>query len=367
MARVINFAAGPACLPEEVLREAQKELLNYDNCGRSVMELSHRGKDFSKIFADTKAALKSLLNIPDNYKIVFLQGGAAAQFAAFPLNFGDKDNTSGVADYIVTGAWSRQAAEEASAHCKVNIVATGESSKFNAVPPRSEWKLTPDAAYLHYCDNETIHGVEFPEVLADITVPIICDASSNFLSKPIDVSKFAVIYAGAQKNAGIAGVTIAIVREDLLARVKPHIPSVINYKKKVDADSMDNTPPVFSIYMTLLVLRWIQSKGGLTEIQKINKEKAGRVYNIVDKSNGFYTSPVKVSDRSVMNIPIRIKGGDAKLEAAFLEQAEQKGLVELKGHRSVGGIRVSLYNAMTIEGVDVLVEFMAEFQLNHGK
>jgi phosphoserine aminotransferase len=362
-ARILtNFAAGPSCLPEEVLLKAQEGLLNYDNCGRSVMELSHRGKEFTKIFANTKAALKSVLDIPDNYKILFLQGGGAGQFAALPLNF--CTSSTGVADYVVTGSWSKQAAQEAAPYCKVNIAASSEGSKFTNIPPQSEWKLSPDAAYLHYCDNETIHGVIFPEIPTGIQAPLICDMSSSFLSRPIDVSRFGVIYAGAQKNAGIAGVTIAIVREDLLDRTRQDVPSVINYKKKAEADSLDNTPPVFAIYMTLLVLQWIQSKGGLVELEKINRAKAAKVYGVIEKSHGFYTNPIYPAFRSYVNIPIRIKN-DATIENEFLAEADKKGLVELKGHRSVGGLRVSLYNALPPAGVDILATFMDEFQRNH--
>jgi len=359
-----NFAAGPSCLPEEVLVHAQKELLNYDNCGRSVMELSHRGKEFTKIFAETKAALKSILNIPDNYKILFVAGGGAGQFAALPLNF--CDSKAAVADYIVTGSWSKQAAQEAEHYCKVNIAATSETSKFTTIPPQSQWNLTPGASYVHYCENETIHGVIFQTPPEGLQAPLVCDMSSSFLSRPFDVSKFGVIYGGAQKNAGIAGVTIVIVREDLL-KSKPELPSVINYKKKAESDSLDNTPPVFNIYITLLVLRWIQSKGGLVEIEKLNKKKAEKIYHLIDNSNGFYTSPVDPSVRSFMNIPVRVKAGDTKLEELFLAEADKLGLVELKGHRSVGGLRVSLYNAMTLDGVDILVSFMEDFRRTHSR
>jgi len=362
--RVFNFAPGPACLPLEVLLEAQKELLNFNNCGRSVMEISHRGKEFSKIFAQTKADLKSLLNIPDNYKILFLQGGGAGQFAALPLNLcHDKDTT---ADYLVTGSFSKQAAQEAALQCKLNMVVNTENTKFTTIPPQSEWKLNPDAAYIYYCENETINGVRFPFTpTTDSSVPIVCDMSSSFLGHPVDVSKFGVIFAGAQKNAGIAGVTMVIIREDLLSRSKPSVPSVFNYKKKAETDSLDNTPPVYNIYITGLVLKWIKSKGGLPEIERLNKLKAEKVYAVIDSSNGFYVSAVDIPVRSLNNVTLRIKGGDTTLEDLFVSSAEKSGLVDLRGHRSVGGIRISLYNAMTIEGVEVLVKFMTEFMNKH--
>lgn len=373
--KIYNFAAGPACVPQEVLVEAQRDLLDYQSCGRSVMELSHRGKEYTKIHAEAKADLKELLNIPDNYKILFLQGGGVGQFAAIPLNLcnnkEDKENKEdnkeeSIADYIVTGAWSKQAAQEAEQYCKVNIVANGEGSKFTTIPPRDQWKCSKNASFIHYCDNETIHGVEFPAVPGPFgEVPLVCDMSSNFLSKAIDVSLFGLIYAGAQKNAGIAGVTIVIVREDLLARSKASIPSVINYKKKSDADSLDNTPPVFNIYMTGLVLKWLKKQGGLEGIAKHNRKKADTIYNTIDNSNGFYVCPTEKSVRSVMNIPVRIKNGDVKLEDLFLVEAEKEGFVELKGHRSVGGLRVSIYNAMSLEGVDALSKFMEEFRQKH--
>eukprot|EP00026_Physarum_polycephalum_P007944 Phypoly_transcript_08017.p1 GENE.Phypoly_transcript_08017~~Phypoly_transcript_08017.p1 ORF type:complete len:368 (+),score=43.23 Phypoly_transcript_08017:384-1487(+) len=358
--KVYNFAAGPACVPPEVLLEAQRDLLDYQGCGRSVMELSHRGKDYTKIHSEAKANLKELLKIPDNYKIIFVQGGGAAQFAAIPMNLCASKESIG--DYVVTGAWSKQAAQEGADYCKVNIVANGDSSKYTAIPSRHQWKISPDAAFLHYCENETIHGVAFPLPPSDITVPLVCDMSSSFLSKPVDVSKYGIIYAGAQKNAGIAGVTIVIIREDLLARSKADIPSVINYKKKSEADSLDNTPPVFNIYITGLVLKWLKAQGGLEAIAKHNHKKAQLIYNAIDSSNGFYVCPTEKHVRSEMNIPVRIRGGDTKLEEAFLHEAEQAGLVELKGHRSVGGLRVSLYNAMSVEGTEVLARFMESFK-----
>jgi phosphoserine aminotransferase len=301
--------------------------------------------------------------IPDNYKIIFIQGGGAAQFAAIPLNLCSTKESVG--DYVVTGAWSKQAAQEGADYCKVNIVTSSESSKFTTIPPRDQWKLSPNAAFLHYCENETIHGVSFPSPPADINVPLVCDMSSSFLSRPVDVSKYGIIYAGAQKNAGIAGVTIVIIREDLLERSKADIPSVINYKKKCEADSLDNTPPVFNIYMTGLVLKWLKGQGGLEGIAKHNHKKAQAIYNVIDNSNGFYVCPTEKSVRSEMNIPIRIKGNDTALEEAFLHEAEHAGLVELKGHRSVGGLRVSLYNAMSEEGTETLARFMQEFRQKH--
>jgi len=355
--RAFNFSAGPACLPDEVLKKAQQEMLNCEGSGMSVMEMSHRGEHFTRIFNNAKKNLKQILEIPDNYKILFLAGGATALFSAIPLNLGTIGDT---ADYICTGAWSQKAIEEARKFIQVNVAASNEQIKFGSIPLTNEWKLTPTAKYVYYCDNETIHGIEFKEI-PQTKAPLVCDASSSFLSKPIDVSKFGIIFAGAQKNCGIAGVTIVIIREDLLDFAKSPIPSCLDLKFKSDHDSMDNTPPTFGIYVAGLVFEWILRQGGLKGISQRNEEKASIIYQAIDSSNGFYNCPVEKKYRSRMNIPFRIRNGDANLESQFLKDAESHHMLELKGHRSVGGIRVSLYNALTIQKVEALEKFMHQF------
>eukprot|EP01112_Ceratiomyxa_fruticulosa_P003045 TRINITY_DN1344_c0_g2_i1.p1 TRINITY_DN1344_c0_g2~~TRINITY_DN1344_c0_g2_i1.p1 ORF type:complete len:367 (-),score=69.02 TRINITY_DN1344_c0_g2_i1:43-1143(-) len=358
--RVVNFASGPACLPLEVLKTAQREFLDYHGCGMSVCELSHRGKEFTKILEETKQNYTKVLSIPEDYSILFLVGGATAQFAALPLNLVTKGEDQ-VVDYIVTGSWSKMAAEEAKQYCKVNIAASTESSSFRTLP--SSYNFSPNPAYIYYCENETIHGVEFKDLPpVPHGVPLVCDMSSSLLSHPIDVSKFGIIYGGTQKNSGIAGVTVLIIRKDLLARTASSVPSVINYKKKHESNSIDNTPPTFSIYMTNLVIKWIIEQGGLGALEKKKLQKASLVYQKVEESGGFYVSFVDKGARSDINIPLRVKGGDSQLEEKFIAEAEKEGLVELKGHRSVGGLRVSIYNAMDEEGIQRLVKFMDEFQ-----
>lgn len=361
MSRVFNFSAGPAMVPEEVLKQASEEMLDWRGTGMSVMEMSHRGKEFISIATEATQDLRDLLAVPENYKILFMQGGATGQFAAIPMNLlrGKKS-----ADYINTGAWSKKAIAEAKKYCQVNVAASGEASKFLALPPQSDWQLDPNAAYVHYTPNETISGVEFSWVPEVGDVPLVADMSSTILSRPIDVSKFGLIYAGAQKNIGPAGLAIVIVREDLLGEALPITPSFLDYKVQADADSMSNTPPTYTWYLAGLVFKWLKSKGGLEAMAEINKRKADKLYAAIENSEGFYRSPVEASARSWMNVPFLLRSED--LEKPFLDEAKQAGLVTLAGHRSVGGLRASIYNAMPEEGVDRLVEFMQDFARRNG-
>ncbi|MCK5647254.1 MAG: 3-phosphoserine/phosphohydroxythreonine transaminase [Gammaproteobacteria bacterium] len=355
MSRVFNFSAGPAMLPEAVIKKASEEMLDWGGEGMSVMEMSHRGKAFMSIASKAEANLRTLMSIPDNYKVLFLQGGASQQFAAIPLNLlGDKKT----ADYVNTGMWSKKAIAEAKRYCDVNVVATSEDSGFTTIPEFSTWSLNPDAAYVHYTPNETIGGVEFDYIPDTGNVPLIADMSSTILSRPIDVSKFGMIYAGAQKNVGPAGLTIVIIREDLIGQAAESTPAMLNYKTHADNDSMYNTPPTYSWYFAGLVFEWLLEKGGLEGMGAINKAKSEKLYATIDGSD-FYANPVEVRYRSWMNVPFTLKTAD--LDAAFLQGAVKKGLATLKGHRSVGGMRASIYNAMPTEGVDTLVEFMNEF------
>ncbi|GIX21272.1 MAG: phosphoserine aminotransferase [Gammaproteobacteria bacterium] len=360
MPRVFNFSPGPAMLPEAVLRQAQEELLDWQGCGCSVMELSHRGKAFMKIAEEAEADLRELLGIPDAYRVLFLQGGAQAQFAVIPLNL-LRGKPS--ADYINTGSWSTKAIAEAKRYCKVNVAASSADSGFNTIPPRDTWQLDPDAAYVHYTPNETIGGVEFHWIPEVGDVPLVADMSSTILSRPIDVSRFGLIYAGAQKNIGPAGLTVVIVREDLIGQADPRCPSVFDYRAQADNGSMVNTPPTFAWYMAGLVFKWIKAEGGLAAMAERNRRKAEKLYAAIDGSS-FYHNPVDPACRSWMNIPFTL--ADAKLDARFLEEAEAAGLTNLKGHRSVGGMRASLYNAMPEAGVDALIDFMADFERRHG-
>ncbi len=355
MSRVFNFSAGPAMLPEAVIKQASEEMLNWHDEGMSVMEMSHRGKAFMSIASKAEADLRTLMSIPDNYKVLFLQGGASSQFGAIPLNLlGDKTT----ADYVNTGIWSKKAIAEAKRFCDVNVVATSEDSGFTTIPEFSTWTLNPDAAYVHYTPNETIGGVEFDTIPDTGDVPLVADMSSTILSRPIDVSKFGMIYAGAQKNVGPAGLTLVIIREDLIGHAAENTPAMLNYKTHADNDSMYNTPPTYSWYMAGLVFAWIIGKGGLEGMGTINQRKSDKIYAVIDGGD-FYGNPVEPRYRSWMNVPFTLKSAD--LDAAFLEQAAAKGLATLKGHRSVGGMRASIYNAMPEEGVDTLVEFMKEF------
>ncbi|KAM8960575.1 phosphoserine aminotransferase [Pelodytes ibericus] len=363
--QVLNFGAGPAKLPPSVLLEAQKEMVDYKGLGISVLEMSHRSSDFTKILNTAEVFLRELLDIPKNYKVLFLQGGGSGQFSAIPLNLiGLKEAKS--ADYVVTGAWSAKAAKEAEKYGKVNIVHPKLGS-YTEIPDPITWNLNPDASYVYYCANETVHGVEFqfvPEVKGAV---LVCDMSSNFLSKPIDISKFGVIFAGAQKNIGCAGVTVVIVREDLLGLALKECPTILDYKIQAGNASLYNTPPCFSIYIMGLVLEWIKNNGGAASMEKLSIIKSELIYNIVDQCNGFYVCPVEEKSRSRMNIPFRIGNikGDSVLEKQFLDKAAELGMMSLKGHRSVGGIRASLYNAVTVEEVQKLADFMIHFMETH--
>ena len=360
MTRHYNFSAGPAMLPTAVIERAQQEMLDWNGSGMSVMEMSHRGKEYMSIAAKAEKDLRDVMSIPDNYKVLFLQGGASAQFAMIPLNLlGDKKS----ADYLNTGMWSKKAIAEAKRYCTVNVVADTSEGGFSAVPTQESLQLNSDAAYVHYTPNETIGGVEFDYIPETGDVPLIADMSSTILSRPIDVSKFAMIYAGAQKNIGPAGLTIVIIRDDLLGKASANTPTVFNYSTHADNDSMYNTPPTYGWYMAGLVFEWIKEKGGLEAIGEINQRKAEKLYAAIDSSD-FYGSPVDKNGRSWMNIPFTL--ADADLDAAFLKGAAEKGLVTLKGHRSVGGMRASIYNAMPEEGVDALVAYMKEFESNQG-
>jgi phosphoserine aminotransferase len=360
MTRVHNFSAGPAVLPEPVLRQAAEEMLDWHGSGMSVMEMSHRGKEFIAIHAQAEANLRELLAIPTNYKVLFLQGGAAGQFAIVPMNL--LRGKSG-ADYVYTGQWSKKAIGEAKKYCKVNIAASSEDRNFTYAPRQDRWKPDPDAAYVHITSNETIGGVEFHWVPETGDVPLVTDASSHILSRPMDVSRYGLIYAGAQKNIGPAGLTIVIVRDDLIGRALPTTPDVFDYKVQAEADSMINTPPTYAVYIAGLVFEWLKKLGGLKKMEAINVAKAALVYDYLDQTE-FYHSPVAQEDRSRMNIPFTLRS--SSLDQAFLKQAESHGLTQLKGHRSVGGMRASLYNAMPVEGVKALVDFMREFERTHG-
>jgi phosphoserine aminotransferase len=358
--RVYNFNPGPAVLPLEVLQEAQAELLNFKGTGMSVMEISHRSKEFEAVIQTAEADLRDLLDIPSNYKVMFLQGGATLQFTMTPMNL-RAGGTS--ADYIVTGSWGKIALKEAKKLGAARAAANTEADGFNGFPASLD--LDPKAAYLHFTSNETIHGVEyFEEPAPPAGVPLICDASSDFISHPIDVSKYALIYAGAQKNAGPAGVTVVIVRDDVLARVPENLPVMLDYKILAETGSLHNTPPAFAIYIVGLVFKWAKKQGGLAAIEKTNRKKADLIYKAIDESGGFYRGHAKPEARSLMNIPFRLPGEE--LEETFAKESKNAGLIGLKGHRSVGGMRASLYNAMTVEGAQELAKFMREFQKKHG-
>jgi phosphoserine aminotransferase len=358
MSRIFNFSAGPAMLPAEVLARAGDEMLDWHGTGMCVMEMSHRGKEFIGIAKEAEDDLRELLSVPADYKVLFLQGGATLQFAQVPMNL---LAGKGKADYVATGEWSKKAIKEAKAYCDVHIAASSEDRNFTYAP--KQWNVRKDAAYVHYCSNETIGGVEYHEVPHVDSVPLVADASSHFLSRPIDVAKFGLIYAGAQKNVGPAGLTIVIMREDLLGKAAKGTPSVLDYKLQADAESMLNTPPTYSMYIAGLVFKWAKQQGGVREIEKRNIAKARLLYEFLD-SSAFYRNPIAKEDRSRMNVPFTLK--DAKLDDAFLKGAAERGLVQLKGHRSVGGMRASIYNAMPLEGVRELVAYMKEFEARHG-
>jgi len=358
--RVFNFSPGPAVLPQAVLEQARDELLDWQGAGMSVMEMSHRSKEFIAIAEAAQADLRGLLAIPANYKILFLQGGATAQFAMVPMNLlrGNKS-----ADYIHTGEWAKKAISEAGKFCSVNVAASSADRNFSYVPKQSVWKPGPESAYVHITSNETIGGIEYHWLPDTGGVPLVADMSSHILARPLDVSRFGVIYAGAQKNIGPAGLTIVIVREDLIGQAMPGTPAMFDYKIHAENDSMYNTPPTYALYIAGLVFQWLKKMGGLGRMEKVNLLKAGLIYEFLDASR-FFSSPVAKDDRSIMNIPFRLR--DDALDEEFLKQAKARGLVQLKGHRSVGGMRASIYNAMPVEGGKALVQFMREFEARHG-
>jgi phosphoserine aminotransferase len=360
MADIYNFSAGPAVLPHPVLVRARDELLDWHGSGMSVMEMSHRGKEFVSIAEQAEADLRELMGISSDYHVLFLQGGATSQFAMVPMNL-LRGRTQ--ADYVNTGAWSKKAIGEAKRYCSVNVAASSEATKFTTVPPQTTWKLDPSAAYVHYTPNETIGGVEFDWIPATGGVPLVADMSSTILSRPVDVSRFALIYAGAQKNIGPAGLTVVIVRKDLIGNTLAGTPSMFDYKEHADNGSMLNTPPTYAWYLAGLVFQWLKAQGGLEAMAVVNQRKAGKLYAAIDAS-GFYHCPVDVHCRSWMNVPFTL--ADASLDADFLAGAKSAGLLSLKGHRSVGGMRASIYNAMPEAGVAALVDYMKEFERTRG-
>ena len=364
MTRVFNFSAGPATLPEEVLQQAADEMLDWHGSGQSVMEMSHRGEEFIEIAEAAEADLRTLLAIPDNYTVLFLQGGASLQFEMMPMNLmGDTADGAPTADYIHTGDWAKKAIKAARGLGGVNIAASAEDRSFTYVPPQRDWRLSNDAAYVHYTANETINGVEFGWTPDVGDVPLISDMSSNLLSRPLDMQRFGLIYAGAQKNIGPAGLALVIVRDDLIGLGEPTPPAMLDYATHVKARSMYNTPPTYAVYVAGLVFQWLLETGGLAAVEQRNIAKSALLYDYIDNSD-CYVNPVEKADRSRMNVPFRLT--DPDLEADFLAGAAKHDLVELKGHRSVGGMRASLYNAMPIEGVQVLVDYMAEFAATKG-
>jgi phosphoserine aminotransferase len=358
--RVFNFSAGPAVLPQEVLEQARDEMLSWHGSGMSVMEMSHRGKEFIAIADQAEADLRALLAIPDDYAVLFLQGGAIGENAIVPMNL-LRGRTK--IDFVNTGEWSKKSIKEAKKYATVNIAASSEDEGFTYVPKQTTWKLSPDAAYVHVCTNETIGGVEYHWTPDTGDVPLVADASSHILSRPVDVAKYGLIYGGAQKNAGPAGLTLVIVRNDLIGHALPYTPSAFDFKLQAEADSMFNTPPTYSIYIAGLVFQWLKKQGGLVEMEKRNIAKAKLLYDYLDASS-FFRSPVRKEDRSRMNVPFKL--ADEGLDDAFLKATKEAGMVQLKGHRSVGGMRASIYNAMPIEGVQRLVEVMRAFEAKHG-
>ncbi|MGD8643976.1 MAG: 3-phosphoserine/phosphohydroxythreonine transaminase [Chromatiales bacterium] len=360
MTRVYNFSAGPAVLPAAVLERAREEMLDWRGSGMSVMEMSHRGKEFVSIAEQAEADLRDLMAVPGNYRILFLQGGATSQFAMVPMNL---LHGKARADYLNTGSWSKKAIKEARRYCDVNVAASGEDGNFTSIPPVSSWALDPEAAYVHYTPNETIGGVEFHWVPETGDVPLVADMSSTILSRPIDVSRFGVIYAGAQKNIGPAGLTVVIVRDDLIGQALEGTPSMFDYQVHAEAGSMSNTPPTYAWYIAGLVFQWIKERGGLAAMAEINGRKSQKLYAAIDGSE-FYANPVDPSCRSWMNVPFTLR--DPGLDPEFLSGAKEQGLVTLKGHRSVGGMRASIYNAMPESGVDALIDFMADFERRKG-
>ncbi len=363
--RSFNFSAGPAALPDAVMERAHGEFLDFAGLGASVMEISHRSKQFIEVAERAEANLRTLLSIPDNYKVLFLQGGATLQFAAVPMNLAGPAQT---ADYIDTGAWSLKAIQEAGKFCDVNVAASSAADGYAHIPAVESWKLSANPSYVHLCSNETIGGVQFHEfpdmaALGVADAPLVADMSSDFLSRPLDVSRFGLIYAGAQKNVAPAGLTIVIVRDDLLGRGGHVLPAMLDYSVHAKADSMSNTPATFPWYMAGLVFEWLLEQGGLVAIEALNRTKAATLYNLIDNSN-FYSCPVVPQNRSVMNVPFTL--ADSGLDAEFLKGAGERGMLNLKGHRSVGGMRASIYNAVTQDAVDALATYMAEFERTNG-
>lgn len=360
MARIYNFAAGPAAMPEAVLQQARDEMLDWRGLGMSVMEMSHRSKEFIDIAARAEADLRSLLNIPRHYKVLFLQGGASTQFSMVPMNL-LRGNSK--VDYICTGMWSEKAIAEAQRYCTVNVAGTSKEQKYFTLPSRAQWRLDPDAAYVHYTPNETIGGVEFHWIPETGNVPLVADMSSTLLSRPLDVTRFGLIYAGAQKNIGPAGLTVVIVREDLIGMALPGTPITLDYQTHTSSDSMYNTPPTYAWYCAGLVFDWLKRLGGLQAMGEINMRKAIKLYAAIDQS-GYYRNPIDPGCRSWMNVPFTLP--DAKLDSVFVKEAETAGLAALGGHRSVGGMRASLYNAVSEQAVDALIAFMHDFARRHG-
>ena len=361
MARVYNFSAGPAVLPEEVLKEAAAEMLDYKGCGMSVMEMSHRSKVYDNIIKEAEADLRDLMNIPDNYKVLFLQGGASQQFAMIPMNL----MKNGVADYIVTGQWAKKAYQEASMYGKANKIASSEDKTFSYIPDCSDLPISEDADYVYICENNTIYGTKFKTLPNTKGKVLVSDVSSCFLSEPVDVTKYGVIYGGVQKNIGPAGVVIVIIREDLISEdVLPGTPTMLRYKTHADNDSLYNTPPCYGIYICGKVFKWIKAMGGLEAMKELNEKKAAILYDFLDNSK-LFKGTVRKEDRSLMNVPFVT--GDAELDAKFVKEAKAAGFENLKGHRSVGGMRASIYNAMPMEGVEALVAFMKKFEEENTK
>ncbi len=357
--RAYNFCAGPAALPTAVLEKAQQEMLDWQGKGLSIMEMSHRSADYVAVAEKAEADLRKLMNIPENYKVLFLQGGASLQFSAIPLNLLGKNNK---ADYIHTGIWSEKALKEAQRYGDIHVVEAGTLiDGKHAIKPEQEWQLSADAAYVHYAENETIGGLQFNHI-PQCNAPLVADLSSSILSAPLDVSQFGLIYAGAQKNIGPAGLTLVIVRDDLLDQAKPEIPSLLKYAAQAKGDSMVNTPATYAWYLSGLVFEWLLEQGGVDAIYKVNQEKAKLLYGYIDSSD-FYQNPIAVQNRSMMNVPFTLAHPD--LEKLFLQQAKEQHLLNLAGHRSVGGMRASIYNAVPLEGVQALVKFMQEFEQKH--
>lgn len=354
--KIYNFSAGPSNMPKEVLESAAKDMMDFGGSGMGVMEMSHRSKVYDNIIKETEASVRRVLNVPDNYKVLFLQGGATLQFAMVPMNLMVKNKK---ADYIVTGSFSGNAQKEASKYGQANVAFSGKEEGFTRIPKQEELKLDPEADYVHYCDNNTIFGTKFNYVPDTKDVPLVCDMSSCILSEPIDVSKFGVIYAGAQKNMGPAGLAIVIIREDLLGQPQPGTPVLMEYKTEAEKESMYNTPNTWAIYMLGLVLQWVEKNGGVEGMAKLAEQRSSMLYDFIDSSNGYYNNPNDKESRSKMNVVFRTP--NEELDAKFVKESVEAGMTNLKGHRSVGGIRASIYNAMPVEGVEHLVAFMKKF------